>query len=250
MNKEQLIFKFNKIIFLSKTNFKNSIREAALGEYFWVIFAFFLLVLAKTFIFSKLFNNNPLDYFFYISISLSIWQYIYSSIVSGSDIFFRNKLLLNYQITQSEWQLIKFCEYSYHFFIKILFILLINLYFNYLKLLPLFGSILIVIIVCFLSLKIFSILGIFFRDFCQFLKSIMNIFFFITPIIWLPIDLGKSIVDALKYNPFYYVISSSYSSYKIEYIFLGLGGVVIVLLILLITLVLIYFLKIKIKKFI
>jgi ABC-type polysaccharide/polyol phosphate export permease len=248
MNKEELIFKFNKIIFLSKTNFKNSIREAALGEYFWVIFAFFLLVCSKTFIFSELFNNNPLDYFFYLSVSLSIWQYIYSSIVSGSDILFRNKLLLNYQITQSEWQLIKFCEYSYHFCIKILFILITDLYFNYLKLTPLFVSILVVMIVCFLSIKIISILGVFFRDFCQFLRSIMNIFFFITPVIWLPIDLSKSITDVLKYNPFYYVLSTSYPSYKIEYIFFGFGGVIIVLLILLITSVFINFLKIKIKR--
>ena len=94
MKKEELIFKLNKIMFISKTNFKHSIREAALGEYFWIIFAFLLLVLSKTFIFSKLFNNNPLDYFFYISISLSMWQYLYSCIVSGADIFFKNTLIL------------------------------------------------------------------------------------------------------------------------------------------------------------
>jgi|TARA_B100001093_G_scaffold10343_1_gene9672 lipopolysaccharide transport system permease protein len=250
MNSRNIIFKLNKIFYLSKTNFKNSIREAAFGEYFWIVFAFFILVFSKTFIFSKLFNTSPIDYFFYISVSLSAWQYLHNCIVSGVDIFFRNKILLNYCLTPLEWQLIKFSEYTYHYLIKIFFLLLINIYFDYLKLFPLMIGILLIAIICFLSLKIFSILGVFFRDFSQFIKSMMNIFFFITPIIWLPIGLSDSILSFLKYNPFYYFISINYPSFQIDYFFLGYGKIFLIFCIVILISLIIDFMKIKIKKYI
>ena len=185
-----------------------------LGYYFWIIASFFIITLAKTFIFSNLLNVDAVEYFFYLSFFLAIWQFLNNSIVSSLHIFFRNQLALNFQINPFELISIKYAEYLIHFLVKFFIIFILDMFFNKINFLILIDNILIFFFICYCLTIISSIIGVFYRDVVQFISSLMQISFFLTPILWLPILVKSNLIQFLKYNPFYYIINYFYEGFE------------------------------------
>lgn len=207
-------FKINKIFYLASKNVKSSLKEVVLGYYFWILASFFIITLAKTFIFSNLLNIDAVEYFFYLSFFLAIWQFLNNCIVSSLNIFFRNQLPLNFQIKPLELITIKYTEYLIHFSIKLIIIIILNIFFNKINFLILIDNLLIFFFICYCLTIISSIVGVFYRDLVQFISSMMQISFFLTPILWLPILVKSYLIQFLKYNPFYYIINYFYEGFQ------------------------------------
>ena len=94
-------------------------------------------------------------------------------------------------------------------------------------------------------MMIASIIGVFFRDLVQFVNSIMQISFFLTPILWIPVLVKSNLIHFLKYNPFYYIINYFYEGFEFLKIENENFFILAILLLLLIVINLLLFKKLK-----
>ena len=205
-------------------------RRSILGP-FWITLTTLITLTAFGFLYAGMFKMEVQDYIPHLGLGLIFWGFISSSINESANMFIENTILLK-QLR------VPFFVYAFRIVgrnLIILFhnmILLIPLYIFFKIELSFFSIMfflfnLIIIIFLFIMIGIFiAIFATRFRDIPPMIGNILQVVFFLTPVIWMPdaISGRKVATYVLDLNPFYHILYSlrapflSYSFFDTLYI--------------------------------
>lgn len=185
-------------------------RKTSLGP-LWLLVGPTLFVIFLGYLFSKV-NSSELNVFVpHLAIGYITWTLISGFVTGGSTIFQRKRS----EILQGNMRLTDVVlADNFDTFLSYLHqVLVIGMVFIYFKLAPNLYSCVSLIGVLFLLVNgfwvtvLFGLIGARYRDLVEIVSSAMRICFFITPIIWIPIDgAGGALGNFLKFNPFYHYL--------------------------------------------
>lgn len=175
----------------------------------WIIFAFLAFILTKLLIFTNLVEDNADYYAAYLTIGFMVWLFLVQCLTEGGTTFVRSKnWILGIDAPCSVFLISAFQNCLINAFVNAIPALAIahivygiSLH-NVLLALPPF---LLIAFCMFWSMLALSVLTVFSRDLTQLVATIMRIMFFLTPILWMPSQIG-GVGDIVKYNPFAYLI--------------------------------------------
>ncbi len=188
----------------------NDIRKryarSRMGQ-FWLTLSLAVNIAALSFVWAFLFKIRAVDYIPYLSFGLIFWTYMSSCVLEGSNLYITNTGYLK------ELRIPKLC-YLNSLFVRNTVVIFHNL----LVLIPIyfFCSVPLLIIpialsiIGFLLTSIFlysvsifiSLVGLRFRDFPNIVASLLQVFFYLTPIMWKAEAMPENIQKYMVFNPF------------------------------------------------
>ncbi len=221
-------------------------RRSSIGAA-WIFINLFLVIIAVGFIYSKLLNQDIKTFIPFLTTGIIAWGYLTSSIVEGANAFVASEGYIK-QIGLPN------LIYIFRFFISITVTMLLGLLAY--PLIAFFYSVpfgpgllwsipglILLCMVCFLFIVIFSHINAQYRDIGHIASIVLQIMFYITPIIW-PADLLRSrqLSWVVDFNPFYHFIEvfrkplltsepgspSNYAAASISILFLAIVALIIV----------------------
>lgn len=200
--------------YLAKIEIKSKYVGSVLGP-FWITITQIVLVVSIGYIYGGLFNIPPERYMPFLTCGLISWSLISGILNEGTRCFGSNKAFINeikvnplifcYKIVLGNF--IIFIHNS----IAIIFIFLLTGYeFSILMLFGLIG-LFFILINGVLAIITIGIICERFRDIPSLISNVLQISFFITPIIWDPITFKSRVIIILKLNPFFHFIEATRS---------------------------------------
>jgi ABC-type polysaccharide/polyol phosphate export permease len=194
----------------------SEVRTRYIGSFlgpFWITISQTVLVISIGYIYGGLFGIPPEKYMPFLTCGLICWNLVQGILNEGTRCFGSHKSFLNeikinplvfcYKVVFSNFIILA------HNSVSIAFIFLLTGYkFSILMPLSLIGFAFIFVNGV-LSIIIIGILCERFRDIPSLISNILQISFFITPIIWDPIQFKTRAVLFLKLNPFYHFIEAT-----------------------------------------
>ena len=205
------LLKYKIWSYLAFTEVKSRYVGSFLGP-FWITISQIVLVISIGYIYGGLFGIPPEKYMPFLTCGLISWNLISGILNEGTRCFGSNKAFLNeiqinplvfcYKVVFSN--LIALIHNS----VAIIFIFLLTGYsFSILMPLSLIG-LFFILINGVLAIITIGIVCERFRDIPSLISNILQISFFVTPIIWDPINFKSRIILILKLNPFYHFIEA------------------------------------------
>jgi ABC-2 type transport system permease protein len=166
---------------------KQKYRRSVLGP-FWITIATGTTALAMGLLYSKLFNLEISEHLPYVTVGLIIWNMINAAILDGSEVFIANEGLikqlptpLSVHVYRLVWrQMILFAHNI------VIFVIIAMIYpkpwsWADLTVLP---ALVLIMLNCVWVAFCFGILATRYRDIAPLLTSLVQLLFFVTPIIW------------------------------------------------------------------
>ncbi len=193
---------------LAWTDILQRYKRTIIGP-FWGVITTTILLLFIGPVYSKLFGQNLTEYFPYVAVSYVIWNFFSTLVGEGA-----NSLIISTDyIKHMAWP---FSVYFYRCVMRNIFVLIHNFivlipllfYFN---LISLHGILLFIVglgLICILGFVITIVLGILslrYRDIPQLVTNLLNMLFFLTPVLWFENMLGAS-RWIVQLNPFFHVL--------------------------------------------
>jgi lipopolysaccharide transport system permease protein len=183
-------------------------RRSMLGP-FWLTASMGIMVLALGTVYSRIFKIDINEFLPFLSIGLIFWGFISSALTESGTLFVGNESYIK-QIRLPYWIYVfrfvwsKLIILAHNFVIYFAIILYFQIWPGAAALYVIPAMVLIVLNALFASLWL-GMVSARFRDIPQIVASVVQIIFFVTPIMWKPHFVG---VDSslLLYNPFYYLI--------------------------------------------
>lgn len=198
-------------IFLAYSDIRQRYRRSSLGP-FWITISMGVTIACIGVIFGNIFKAPMKEFLPFLSIGLIIWGVISSVITEATTVFPSSAGIIR-QLP------IPLFSHIYRMIIRNVYVLLHNiavLPIVYIcvgktigleSLLFLPGFLLLLLNLAWISL-ILAIVCARFRDLTQIVASFLQVFFYITPIIWMPSLLpARASVMLLEPNPFYHLVS-------------------------------------------
>jgi lipopolysaccharide transport system permease protein len=183
-------------------------RRSILGP-FWLTASTGVMVVALGTLYAKLFNSTTSEFLPYLCVGLLIWTYLSSfflesgTLFIGSESYIRQiRLPFSLYVLRSIWS--KLIIFLHNFVIYFAVIAYFGIWPGPVALLSALGLIIVTLNGAAASLFI-GMISARFRDIPQLINSVMQIIFFMTPIMWKPELLGTHAYLA-TWNPFYSLI--------------------------------------------
>lgn len=195
-------------VMLAYQDIKLRYRRSVLGP-FWITISMAITVYSMGFLYGRLFRADLQSYYPFLVAGMLAWTFISSAITELTDTFI---------VSDS---LIKQIKLPYTLYIhRIITRNLIIFFHNLLVMVPIyilfqtgskinFNTLLLIpgLALIYLNAVMYGIvlamLGSRYRDISQIIKSLVNVIFFITPIMWSPLILPESDRIFVYFNPFY-----------------------------------------------
>ena len=185
-------------------------RRSILGPS-WITLSNFIFILSISFIYSSFFNSNFFEYFVWVSTGLLPWYLVLIQVEDGMNAFVEGESIIKSMKINSIIFLLRITFRNFIIFFHNLAILIFLYIFYddikisfYLFLLPI-----VLIIYFFVLFPVGGILAIFatrFRDIQSLMKSIIQIIFLVSPIIWMPNLIPSNKIFILDLNPVFHFI--------------------------------------------
>jgi ABC-type polysaccharide/polyol phosphate export permease len=176
----------------------------------WIIIAFLLFIGVKILIFSNMSGTNAKYFSAYLTLGFMIWMFINQSMQEGSSAFLRARnwiLGIHAPFSNFLFSTVLICIVNAAFTaLPALIISYIVHPFTLMDALQAFGAFIFVAFSMFWVQLFLATASVFFRDLVQLVSTVMRVMFFLTPILWLPSQLG-SVASVVKYNPFTYYLN-------------------------------------------
>jgi ABC-2 type transport system permease protein/lipopolysaccharide transport system permease protein len=185
-------------------------RKTSLGP-LWLLVGPTMFVVFLGYLFSKV-NSSELNVFVpHLAIGYITWTLISGFVTGGSTVFQKKRSeILQGNMRLTDVVLADNFDTFLHYLHQFLVIIFVFIYFKIsLTLYSLVGvlGLLILTINGFWVTVFLGIVGARYRDLVEIVSSVMRIAFFVTPIIWIPIDgAGGALGNFLKFNPFYHFL--------------------------------------------
>lgn len=182
-------------------------RRSVLGP-FWLTASTGIMIAALGVLYSNLFNTPIRDFLPFLCVGLLLWNLIASFLVEGGTLFssaesFIKQIRLPFSVYvyQSTWS--KLIIFGHNLVIYFIVMVYFEVWPGAVALLAIPG-LLIVLLNCAVATLSIGVVSARFRDIPQFVNSIVQILFFVTPIMWKPELLADH--RLLNLNPFYHLI--------------------------------------------
>lgn len=187
-------------------------RRSVIGP-FWLSISTAIMVGALGFVYSGLFNQDMSKYLPFIAVGLIVWGFISTVFNEATTVFVSSdgmlkqiRLPLTVHVCRMVWR--NFIIFAHNAVIIVAVMMWAGTPIKW-ELMFIPAALL---IICFNSLNIGLLLGIFctrFRDIVQLVASLTQLLFFVTPIMWSPAILSSRDIDrawVAEYNPAYHFI--------------------------------------------
>jgi lipopolysaccharide transport system permease protein len=189
---------------------KNRYRGSILGP-FWVTLTTAAMVVALGFFYSFILKVDPGAYFPWLAISLILWSMISQAVSEGADCFTSvESMIRQMQLPFTVHVLrcvIRNLLIMVHNVPLILVVMFLFDVFPGFAGLAFFVGLMLFLFSTFWVAFFLGIICARYRDVPPIIASLMQLFFFITPVIWLPEQLGER-VTFLSLNPFYSIMET------------------------------------------
>ena len=185
---------------------KSRYRRSVIGP-FWITISMGAMILATGILFSQLFNTELTEFLPFIAIGFILWTYLNSALFDCSTSFIDAGAMIHQTNMALSIHLLRVISRNFIIFAhNLLIFFLVCIYFQIPPSMDWLLSILGLALVT-LNLVSFGLLlatlSARFRDIPQIVSSIMQMVFFVTPVIWQP-SLIPNRNFVLVYNPFYH----------------------------------------------
>ena len=182
-------------------------RRSLLGP-FWLTASMGIMIAALGVLYANLFRTPIRDFLPFLCVGLLVWNLISSFLVEGGALFsgaesFIKQIRLPYSVYvyQSAWS--KLIIFGHNCIIYFAVLLYFEIWPGAVALLAVPGLLIVVVNGALMGLTV-GLISARFRDVPQFVNSIVQILFFVTPIMWKP-ELLKD-HGYLELNPFYHLL--------------------------------------------
>lgn len=195
-------------LLLAYQDIKLRYRRSALGP-FWISISMAVTVYSMGFLYGHLFRTNLHEYFPFLAAGLIGWSLISISIMDLSEAFIASENLIKqiklpYTLYIHRVAFRNFIAFFHNLIVMVPVIIsfypMATVNFYTLLLLP---SLIIIYINAFCYGTILALIGARYRDVPQIIKSVIQVIFFITPVIWNPLILPEKYQSLALFNPFY-----------------------------------------------
>lgn len=192
-------------IFLSWQDIKLRYRRSTLGP-FWITLSMAVTIYTIGLLYGKLLKMDMRSYYPFLAAGMLAWNLIFSLVTDGMNIFTESESFLK-QMKQPYSTFIfrvvgrNFILYFHNIVVLIPIIIIFRLHIGWpILLFPL--ALLIVWVNAVAYATIFSMLGTRFRDLTQVITSLMQVAFFVSPVMWSPDILPERYKFVVNLNPF------------------------------------------------
>ena len=198
-------------VFLAYSDIRQRYRRSSLGP-FWITVSMGVSIACIGIIFGNIFKAPAKEFLPFLSVGLILWGFISSVITEATTVFPSSEGIIRQLPTPLFTHVIRMVVRNVYIFAHNLVVLplvflCVQKSVNFSVLLVVPGLILVLINLTWMAL-ILSILCARYRDLTQIVSSVLQIFFYITPIIWMPTLLPKrASVMLLEPNPFFHLIA-------------------------------------------
>ncbi len=183
-------------------------RRSMLGP-FWLTASMAIMVIALGILYAELFNTPIHDFLPYLCVGLLVWNLISSFLIEGGTLFsgaesYIKQIRLPYSVyvLRSSWS--KFVIFAHNFVIYFGVLLYFQIWPGTVALLAIPGIFIVLLNGAAITLLI-GMISARFRDVPQLISSLVQIVFFVTPIMWKP-ELLRTRSYIAEYNPFYHLV--------------------------------------------
>jgi ABC-type polysaccharide/polyol phosphate export permease len=202
----------NMLVELVKNDMKSKYAGSVLGI-FWAFIQPILTIVVMWFVFQVGFRNSPVDdiqFILWFSAGYIPWMFLSESITTSTNClaeysYLVKKIKFNVEILP----VIKVVSSGFVNVIFLVFLIFMFLYYGHMP--NVYWVQMIYYWICsfiyMLSLAfLLSAISVFLKDFLQIISVILQLLFWISPIIWSPENMTAQYLPFLKINPFYYIL--------------------------------------------
>lgn len=199
----------NQWFYLGLLDIKLRYQRSFIGPW-WITISSFIVIFVLSLIWSKVFKLSLDEYLSFLSIGYILWHWFSGAINESTRLFveFRG-IVFQINLPLSVYFL-RLCFRNFiiflHNFIFLIALLFYMDFFTNIQWGFLFIGLILFYLFIFLASSIVSILSVRFKDFEQFIPTLLQLTFFISPILWSPNSIKDSFLF-LKYNPIYYLLN-------------------------------------------
>lgn len=190
---------------LGMQDIKLKYRCSSIGP-FWITINMAVTVCCMGFLYGYLFKINIMEYFPFLTTGIIGWTFISTLVLEGANAFIEAESYIKNQATYASLFLMRLFlrnlivfAHNLLVFIPIIFICNLGISFRTLMIIP---GILIIGLNALTWGTVLSLISTRYRDFKQILTSLLQITFFLTPIMWMPNLLPEKVQWVVIYNPF------------------------------------------------
>jgi ABC-type polysaccharide/polyol phosphate export permease len=192
-------------LMLGTQDIKLRYRRSALGP-LWITISMAVTVCSMGFLYGHLFKVDLNHYFPYLTAGIISWSFISTLLSESSNTFIESERYIRNQESFLSLFLLRLILRNSLVFlhnllvlVPVLFIFHMGVGFNTLLVIP--GLIIIALNALFWG-TLLAVLGTRYRDFSQIVNSVIQVVFFITPVMWTPNLLPENMQWMVQYNPF------------------------------------------------
>lgn len=189
---------------------KQRYKRSRVGP-FWLTISMGVMIGTIGVVFSKIFNSPISEFLPFLALGLILWGFIFSCLTEGCNGFIAAAPIIKQlpvplpiHIFRVIWRNLIITTHN------IIILPVVYLYFmkpvGFVALLCLPGFVLLLLNVSWMAM-LFSVMSVRFRDVPQIIQSMLQVVFYLTPIIWMPNLLpARASGLLLNWNPFYHLI--------------------------------------------
>lgn len=198
-------------LFLAKAEIKQRYRRSTLGP-FWITVSTGIMIATIGIIFGRIFHSPISEFLPYLSAGLILWGFISSTINESTGVFTHSEVAIKQLPLPLFIYVQKLVARNFYIFLHNILIFPIvclvvhrSIGVNIVFVVP--GILLIIINLLWISLSL-GIICARYRDLTQIIASVVQILFYVTPIIWMPGQINSRVSRLLiDINPVYHLLS-------------------------------------------
>ncbi len=197
-------------LYLAWSDIRQRYRRSSLGP-FWITISTAVMISCIGLIFGGLFKAPMVEFLPFLTAGLILWGFVSTTIIDATTVFVASESVIKQLPIPIFTHVIRIVARNFYIFLHNLVIFPFVLFIvgcplTTVSLCSLVGLTILIINLLWISLLL-GIICTRFRDLTQIVASVLQIFFYITPIIWLPSLLtSRASVMLLEPNPFYHLI--------------------------------------------
>lgn len=200
------IFKYRPVwVMLAIQDIQLRYRRSSLGPW-WLTLSMSITIYTMGFLYGRLFHLDLEHYFPYLASGIIGWSFLSAVILESTNAFIESECYIknNANLFSSFVTRIIFRNLIVFFhnlvaFIPVFFIFNLSINWHCLLLIP---GLLIICINAFLFGVLFACIGTRYRDFHQIISNLIQVSFFLTPVMWMPQSLPEEFQWVIALNPF------------------------------------------------
>ena len=184
-------------------------RRSMMGP-FWLTISMGVTVGVIGFVFSKIYQSTASQYLPFLAIGMILWTFIVTTLNEGCLSFISADLIIKQlpiplfvHVLRIVWRNI--VMFAHNAIVYLLVLVFIQKSISWAALLVVPGFLLVILNLIWMSLLL-AILCTRYRDLSQIISSLLQVFFYLTPVIWMPLLLKSThSLSVLELNPLYHL---------------------------------------------